>query len=91
MLHGCQADCNDLGELKEYIGGKVTLVGGISCVDVLQHAKSAKEVYFKAGRAIKTLKKGGHYIIAADNGWHTGVKMENVRWYSKAVEYYGRY
>jgi hypothetical protein len=91
MLHGCQADCNDLGELKEYIGKKVTLVGGISCVDVLQHAKSAKEVYFKAGHAIKTLKKGGHYIVAADNGWHNGVKMENVRWYLSAVKYYSKY
>ncbi|NVM52813.1 MAG: hypothetical protein HWN66_03855 [Candidatus Helarchaeota archaeon] len=91
MLHGCQADCNNLSELKEYVGNKVTLVGGVSCVDVLQHATSAEEVYLKVGKAIETLKKGGHYIVAADNGWHAGVKMENIRWYLKAIEYYGRY
>ncbi len=91
MLHGCQQDCNNLKELKEYVGNKVTLVGGVSCVDVLQHARSAKEVYLRAGRAIQTLKQGGHYIIAADNGWHAGVRMENVRWYLNAVKYYGKY
>ncbi|NVM29068.1 MAG: hypothetical protein HWN65_09500 [Candidatus Helarchaeota archaeon] len=91
MLHGCQQDCNNLEELKEYVGSKITLVGGVSCVDVLQHASSAKEVYMLAGRAIETLKEGGHYIVAADNGWHAGVKMENVRWYLNAIKYYGRY
>jgi hypothetical protein len=91
MLHGCQQDCNNLSELKEYVGSKVTLVGGVSCVDVLQHAKSAKEVYWRAGQAINTLKEGGHYIVAADNGWHAGVKMENIRWYMNAVKYYGKY
>ena len=73
------------------MGSKVTLVGGVSCVDVLQHATSAKEVYLRAGKAIETLKEGGHYIVAADNGWHAGVKMENIRWYLKAVKYYSKY
>ncbi|MHA1651570.1 MAG: uroporphyrinogen decarboxylase family protein [Candidatus Helarchaeota archaeon] len=91
MLHGCQADCNNLEELKTYVGNKVTLVGGLSCVDILQHARSAKEIYLKVGQTLKTLKEGGHYIVAADNGWHTGVKMENIRWYLKAIRYYGRY
>ncbi len=91
MLHGCQQDCNNLEELKEYVGSKVTLVGGISCVDVLQHAKTPQELYYQVGKAIETLKKGGHYIIAADNGWHTGVAMQNVRWYMKAARYFGKY
>jgi uroporphyrinogen-III decarboxylase len=91
MLHGCQQDCNNLKELKEYVGSKVTLVGGVSCVDVLQHPKSAQEVYIKAGRAIETLKRGGHYIVAADNGLHSGVKAENIRWYLNAIRYYGKY
>jgi len=91
MLHGCQQDCNNLEELKEYVGNKVTLVGGVSCVDVLQHPKSAQEVYLRAGKAIETLKQGGHYIVAADNGWHDGVRMENIRWYLNAIRYYGRY
>jgi hypothetical protein len=91
MLHGCQQDCNNLEELKEYVGSKVTLVGGISCVDVLQHARSAKELYLKAGRAIETLKQGGHYIVAADNGYHSGVEPQNVRWYLNAIKYYGKY
>jgi hypothetical protein len=91
MLHGCQADVNDLAELKDYVGSKVTLVGGISCVDILQHAKSAKEVYLKVGKAIEIMKQGGHYIVSADNGWHAGVKMENARWYLKAIDYYGKY
>ncbi|MHA1278023.1 MAG: uroporphyrinogen decarboxylase family protein [Candidatus Helarchaeota archaeon] len=91
MLHGCQADVNNLEELKEYAGNKVTLVGGISCVDILQHGKSAKEVYLKVGRTIEIMKKRGQYIIAADNGWHTGVKMENIRWYLNAIRYYGKY
>jgi hypothetical protein len=91
MLHGCQQDCNNLEELKEYVGSKVTLVGGVSCVDVLQHARSAKELYLKAGMAIETLKQGGHYIVAADNGYHSGVKPQNVRWYLNAIKYYGKY
>lgn len=91
MLHGCQQDCNNLKELKEYVGSKVTLVGGVSCVYALQRAKTAKEVYKIAGSAIETLKQGGHYIIAADNGWHVGVKMENIRWYLNAVKHYGKY
>lgn len=91
MLHGCQADVNNLGELKQYVGNRVTLVGGISCVDVLQHAKSAKEVYLKVGKAMEILKEGGYYIVSADNGWHAGVRMENARWYIDAVKYYGKY
>ncbi len=92
MIHGCQQDVNDLPALKEHVLDKnITLVGGISCVDVLQKARSAKEVYKLAGEAIVTLKKGGRYIIAADNGWHAGVKMDNVKWYMKAAKYYGKY
>ncbi|TFG05540.1 MAG: hypothetical protein EU536_01500 [Promethearchaeota archaeon] len=91
MLHGCQQDCNNLRELKEYVDNKVTLVGGVSCVGVLQHAKSARQLYRLAGSAIETLKQGGHYIVAADNAWHAGVKMENIRWYLNAVKHYGKY
>ncbi len=63
----------------------------VLCIDVIQHTPSAKEVYLRTARTIETLKQGDHHIIAADNGWHTGVKMENVRWYCKAINYYGKY
>ncbi|MHA1785971.1 MAG: uroporphyrinogen decarboxylase family protein [Candidatus Helarchaeota archaeon] len=92
MIHGCQQDVNDLADLKKHVENKnITLVGGISCVDVLQRAQTAREAYQMAGKAILTLKKNGRYIIAADNGWHAGVKIDNVKWYLKAIETYGKY
>ncbi|NHI91531.1 MAG: hypothetical protein EAX96_03440 [Candidatus Lokiarchaeota archaeon] len=92
MIHGCQQDVNDLSELKRHVMDKnITLVGGISCVNVLQLAKTAREAYKMAGKAILTLKRDGRYIIAADNGWHSGVEIENIKWYLQAIKVYGKY
>ncbi|NVM05055.1 MAG: hypothetical protein HWN67_22220 [Candidatus Helarchaeota archaeon] len=90
-FHGCQADCNNLYELKERYGDKLCLIGGISCVEVAQYAKSPREVYRAVAETFKALKPGGNYIAACDNGLHWGVNVFNCRAIERAVKFYGKY
>ncbi|MHA1300069.1 MAG: uroporphyrinogen decarboxylase family protein [Candidatus Helarchaeota archaeon] len=90
-FHGCQADVNNLYELKERYGEKICLIGGISCVEVAQYAKSPKEVYTAVAETFKALKPGGNYIAANDNGLHWGVNIYNIRAIARAVRFYGKY
>jgi len=90
-FHGCQADVNNLYELKERYGEKLCLIGGISCVEVAQYAKSAQEVYRAVAKTFNALKPGGGYIAANDNGLHWGVNVYNVRAIARAVKFYGKY
>lgn len=90
-FHGCEAGVNNLFELKRRYGDKLCLIGGISCVDVAQYAKTPQEVYRAVAKTFKTLKPGGNYIAACDNGLHSGVNIYNCKAIARAVKYYGSY
>ena len=90
-MHGFQADVNDPFEIKKQYGHKLCIVGGISCYNVAQYAKTSQEVYRMVARVMKAYKEGGGYVAACDNGLHWGVNVKNVRAISKAIHYYGKY
>ncbi|MBD3182713.1 hypothetical protein GF312_10495 [Candidatus Poribacteria bacterium] len=87
-LHPIQPQCMDIGEVKEYLAGKVCILGNIDCRDLLVNG-TVEEVEETVKQTIEKAAPGGGYIITSSNSIHPGVKTENYLAMVEAVHKYG--
>jgi uroporphyrinogen decarboxylase len=89
-IHPIQPQCMDIREVKEYIKGKVCILGNIDCRNLLPFG-SQKEVEKTVKETIEVAAPGGGYIISSSNSIHPNVKPENYIAMIEAVHKYGVY
>jgi uroporphyrinogen decarboxylase len=89
-IHPIQPQCMDIREVKEYIKGKVCILGNIDCRNLLPFS-SQKEVEKTVKETIEVAAPGGGYIISSSNSIHPNVKPENYIAMIEAVHKYGVY
>ncbi len=79
----------ELAEVKEMIGGRMSLVGNIDVSHILVEG-SREEVFDTVRRAIRDAGGGGGYILAPNHS-HLTVSVERLRWLVEAAHEYGEY
>ncbi len=89
-LHPIQPQCMDIKEVKDYVDGRMCLVGNIDCRDLLEIAP-VEEVEATVKETIATAGPGGGYIISSSNSIHPDCKPENYIAMIRAAHKYGRY
>jgi len=80
----------DLKKVKEYVGGKLCLLGNIDCQELLSSG-SIEDVHKAVKDAINIAGKNGGLIICSSNSLHPGVKPENCIAMFEATKKYGVY
>ena len=80
----------DIGEAKAAFGGKVCLMGNVSCAFSLVTG-TADEVRQETKEVIRKAGKGGGLICMSSNSIHSGVKPENYVAMVETIREYGRY
>lgn len=80
----------DMATVKSLIGDKVTLMGNVSCVDVLPDG-TAEEVRQATKECIRKGGKGGGFICTSSNSIHSGVPGENYVTFVNAIREFGKY
>ena len=80
----------DIGEAKAAFGGKVCLMGNVSCAFSLVTG-TADEVRQETKEVIRKAGKGGGLICMSSNSIHSGVKPENYVAMVEAIREYGKY
>jgi uroporphyrinogen decarboxylase len=68
----------DAAVMKEKYGGRLCFHGGVSVQDTLPHG-SAAQVHEEIQHLIRTLGKGGGYILAPSHAIQAGTPVENVK------------
>lgn len=89
-IHPIQPQCMDIKQVKEYVKGKVCILGNIDCRNLLPFG-SQKEVEKTVKETIRVASSGGGYIISSSNSIHSNVKPENYIAMIEAVHKYGLY
>jgi len=80
----------DMGVAKAEIGDKVTLMGNVSCIDVLPNG-TAEEIRQATRECIRKGGKGGGFICTSSNSIHSGVPGENYVTFVNAIHEFGKY
>ena len=89
-IHPIQPQCMDIGEVKQKVGSKVSIMGNIDCMYTLTRG-STQDVEEEVKRTIEVASPGGGYIITSSNSIHPDVKPENYIAMVKAAHTYGVY
>lgn len=89
-IHPIQPQCMDIARVKEYLGGKMCMLGNIDCRNLLPFG-TEEEVKECVKKTIEKAAPGGGYIISSSNSIHPGVKPENYIAMVKAAHKYGVY
>ena len=89
-IHPIQPQCMDIKEVKEYVHGKMAVLGNIDCRDLLVFG-SQEEVKEVVKQTIEKTAPGGGYIISSSNSIHPGCKPENYIAMVEASHQYGVY
>ena len=80
----------DMAVAKAEIGDKVTLMGNVSCVDVLPNG-TTEEIREATKECIKRGGKGGGFICTSSNSIHSGVPGKNYITFVEAIHEFGKY
>ncbi|MBC7189558.1 hypothetical protein H5U35_05010 [Candidatus Aerophobetes bacterium] len=89
-IHPIQPQCMDIKEVKEYVKGKLAVIGNIDCRNLLVSG-SKEEVIETVKKTIEKAAPGGGYIISSSNSIHPGCKAENYIAMVEAAKEYGVY
>lgn len=89
-FHPVQPQCMDIVEVKQYLAGKVCVIGNIDCMDLLPSG-TEEEVELAVKQTIEAVAEGGGYILCSSNSIHPGVKPENYIAMVRAGHKYGAY
>ncbi len=89
-LHPIQPQCMHIGATKQYLKGKMCVVGNIDCLDLLVFG-NPDEVEEAVYETIQIAAPEGGYILASSNSLHPGVKPENAIRMFEAARKYGHY
>ena len=87
-IHPIQPQCMDIKKVKEYVSGKMAVLGNIDCRNLLVFG-SEEEVKKTVKETIEKVAPGGGYIINSSNSIHPGCKPENYIAMIKAAHQYG--
>jgi len=87
-LHPIQPQCMDIKKVKEYVSGKLAVLGNIDCRSLLVFG-SEEEVKKTVKETIEKVAPGGGYIISSSNSIHPSCKAENYIAMVKATHQYG--
>jgi uroporphyrinogen decarboxylase len=79
----------DLGEVRDAVGHKLSLLGHLDIAHVLSHG-TREEVYDHVRDVIRKAAPGGGLVLGPCNS-HADIKVENIRYMMEAVREYGRY
>jgi uroporphyrinogen-III decarboxylase len=88
-LHPLEPDAVDIGEVKELVSGKVSLIGNID-INKLSLA-TQEEVELLTQATIQQAAKDGKFILSSSNSITRSCKVENVLAMIKACRRYGKY
>lgn len=89
-FHPVQPQCMDIKEVKEYVSGRIAILGNIDCRDLLVSG-SEEEVKKTVKETIGKAAPGGGYIITSSNSIHPGCKPDNYIAMVEAAHHYGAY
>jgi hypothetical protein len=88
--HALEPTANvDLGEFREAVGHRLSLLGHLDIAHVLSHG-TRDEVRDNVRDSIRKAGAGGGLLLGPCNS-HADIKVENLKWMMEAVEEYGRY
>jgi len=89
-IHPIQPQCMDIKKVKEYVAGKLCIMGNIDCEELLPFG-SIDEVNKSVKDTIELVASDGGYIISSSNSIHPRVNPENYIAMIKAAKKYGSY
>lgn len=89
-FHPVQPQCMDIGEVKAYLKGKMSIWGNIDCRTLLVQG-TTEEVRDSVKKTIEIAGPGGGYIMTSSNSIHPHVKAENYLAMMDALKEYGAY
>jgi uroporphyrinogen decarboxylase len=89
-FHPVQPQCMDIVEVKQYLAGKMCIIGNIDCMELLPSG-TEEEVEIAVKETIEAVAGGGGYILCSSNSIHPGVKPENYIAMVRAGHKYGVY
>ena len=89
-IHPIQPQCMDIKKTKDYVNGKMAVLGNIDCRTLLVSG-SEEEVRETVKATIKDAAPGGGYLISSSNSIHPGCKAENYIAMIEAAHKYGVY
>jgi len=96
-IHPIQPQCMDIKEVKDYVKGKLAVMGNIDCRNLLvfgseeEVRESEEEVRETVKKTIEKAAPGGGYIISSSNSIHPGCKPENYIAMVEASRKFGWY
>ena len=89
-IHPIQPQCMDIKEVKDYVKGKLAVMGNIDCRNLLVFG-SEEEVKETVKKTIEKAAPDGGYIISSSNSIHPGCKPENYIAMVEASRKFGWY
>jgi len=89
-LHPVQPQCMDIKKVKDYVSGKMAVLGNIDCRNLLVFG-TKEEVKKTVKETIERVAPGGGFIISSSNTIHPGCKPENYIAMIEATHQYGAY
>lgn len=89
-FHPVQPQCMDIGEVKEYLKGKMAVLGNIDCRTLLVTG-TPEEVRQTVKETISIAAPGGGYIMTSSNSVHPGCKPENYLAMVETLHEFGNY
>lgn len=89
-IHPIQPQCMEIAKVKEYLGGRVCILGNIDCRSLLPFG-TKEEVREAVKETIKKAAPQGGYIISSSNSVHPGCKPENYITMVEAAHEYAIY
>ena len=89
-FHPVQPQCMHIGATKQYLKGKMCVVGNIDCLDLLVFGEP-DQVEESVYETIQIAAPEGGYILASSNSLHPGCKPENAIRMFEAARKYGHY
>jgi uroporphyrinogen decarboxylase len=85
-----QPQCMDIGEVKDHLAGRMSIIGNIDCRHLLP-AGTPEEVEATVKETIAVAAPGGGYVLASSNSLHPDCKPENIVAMVQAAHKYGVY
>ena len=89
-LHPIQPQCMDINEVRDYVAGRVSLLGNIDCSQLLPSGTEA-EVVRSVKERIAGLAPDGGYILSSSNTIHPGCNPANVIAMFRTAREFGSY
>ena len=88
-IHGIEAACNDLGEIKERFGKQISLIGNMDIVDLTR--KKPIEIEEETKKMLADGKPNGGYIAGCNTLVAKYIPLENYLTMLNAIKRYGGY